>query len=42
MKKTFWTAVAIAVLPLLVITCTNLTNTNKDKQGDLEGFASHA
>lgn len=40
MQKTFWTVVALAALPLLIITCTNSTNAILNKQDEAEGFES--
>src|SRR5215210_2923305 len=39
MQKTFWTVAAIAALPLLIITCTNSTNTDQNNE-EAEAFAS--
>lgn len=39
MQKTFLAVFAIAALPLLIITCTNSTNTNQNNE-EAEGFAS--
>ncbi|HLL43131.1 MAG TPA: hypothetical protein VK369_08340 [Segetibacter sp.] len=39
MQKSFWTVVAIAAIPLLIITCTNSTNTNQLDE-EAEAFAT--
>jgi putative membrane-bound dehydrogenase-like protein len=40
MQKTFWIVVAIAAIPLMVITCTNSTNTNQNNLEGSEAFAA--